>query len=514
VSDSPRSPESTRPSEDELDDAVCRRTLDRMLEGCQIIGRDYRYLYVNDAVVRHGRQPREALIGRTMMEAYPGIEQTEIFRAIGRVMDGGAAEMVTNEFRFPDGEVGWFELSVQPIPEGAFILSIDITERVRTQRISNRSQRLESLGTLASGVAHDLNNALAPVLLTAEMMRLEPGADVESLDIIEDSARRAVDLIRQLLVFARGGDGQRVPVSIAEVIEGLERMMRSTFPKRIDVHVAVADGLPPLQGDPTQVHQVLLNLCVNARDAMPDGGELRVEAGVMDVDQTYASSVVDGRAGRFITVAVRDTGTGIPAEVLDRIFEPFFTTKDADRGTGLGLSTSLGIVRSHLGFVHVYSEVGSGTTFRVFLPVADDAASPPLPAEAVGLEGDGRGVLVVDDDPRVRQAAQTALASLGFAVHTASDGADALMRVAEHHGHLHAIILDLQMPRMDGAMFYARLREVLPDIPVVIASGHLHAIERVPGSERAPRLAKPFTQVDLVRALREALGGAGQTSSA
>ncbi len=505
MSDFAAGPQSPNRAPAPLDDAVCRRTLDRLLEGCQIIGRDYRYLYVNDAVVRHGRQPREALLGRTMMEAYPGIERTEIFGAITRVINGGDAETVTNQFTFPDGQTGWFELSVQPTPEGAFILSIDVTERVRIQRISNRSQRLESLGTLASGVAHDLNNALAPVLLTTEMLRLESGANDEALAVIQESARRAVDLIRQLLVFARGGDGQRVPVSIAEVLQELERMMRGTFPRGITTELRVAEELPELRGDPTQIHQVLLNLCVNARDAMADGGHLIVDADVMDVDETYASSVVDGRVGRFVTVAVRDTGVGIPADVLDRIFEPFFTTKGADHGTGLGLSTSLGIVRSHHGFVHVYSEVGHGTTFRVFLPVAEETSAALVPAAAAGLAGAGRGVLVVDDDSRVRQAAQTVLASLGFEVYTASDGADGLMRVAEHHDRIHAIILDLQMPRMDGPTFLAQMRRVMPDVPVVVASGHLHNIERTAGFAAAARLAKPFTQADLVRALREAL---------
>jgi PAS domain S-box-containing protein len=507
---SPEAPQASQPKDDVVDDRVCRRTLDRLLEGCQIIGRDYRYLYLNDAVVRHSRQTRDALVGRTMMEAYPGIEHTELFRTVERVMAGGSAESVTNEFRFPDGETGWFELSVQPIPEGVFILSIDVTERVRSQRLANRTQRLESLGTLASGVAHDLNNALAPVLLTTELLRLDPGVGAEELETIESSARRAVDLVRQLLVFARGGDGQRVPVNLEAMLSELERMLRSTFPRIIDVVFQVSDRLPELIGDPTQIHQVLLNLCVNARDAMPAGGVLRVDADVREIDETYASSVLDGRAGRFVTVAVRDSGSGIPLEVLDRIFEPFFTTKGPELGTGLGLSTSLGIVRGHRGFVHVYSEVGRGTTFRVFLPVEDAPSLAAAPTDVPALRGEGRSVLVVDDDARVRQAAQAVLSALGFTVLTAVDGADALVRVAQHRSELHAVVLDLQMPTMDGTTFLTHLREVLPDIPVVIASGHLHAPDQLPRSERVAmaRLAKPFTQAELVGALREVLAGA------
>lgn len=366
-------------------DGLCRRTLDRLLEGCQIIGRDFRYLYVNDVVVRHARQPREALIGRTMMEVYPGIDETPLFDVIRRVMQGGAPEHLENFFEFPDGTSGWFELSVQPVPDGVCILSIDITERVTAQRLSHRRQRLESLGTLAGGVAHDLNNALSPITMSIGLLRDAGGADEDLLASVEESAGRAARLVRQLLTFSKGSDGERLPVHPQHLIEEMDRFIRRSFPKAIATDIRVDDSLPDVRGDSTQLHQVLLNLCINARDAMPHGGTLTLEATVTDIDAAYASAVLDGRPGRFVCLIVRDTGAGIPPEALDRIFEPFFTTKGPDSGTGLGLSTTLGIVRSHGGFMHVYSEPGRGTTFRVFLPVTADpppgaGRSPGAPA--------------------------------------------------------------------------------------------------------------------------------------
>jgi PAS domain S-box-containing protein len=351
-------------------DGVCQRTLNRLLEGCQIIGRDYRYLYVNDALARQSHRARHELVGRTMMEMYPGIEGTPLFASIRNVMEGGPAEQFDNAFEFPDGSSGWFELSIQPVPDGVCILSIDITERVRMQRLANRQQRLESLGTLASGVAHDLNNALAPILLSIGLLKDLGGADDDLLTSVDESASRAARLVRQLLTFSKGTDGAMELLTADTLVREIERLVGRTFPKSIRARYHVTDDLPPIVGDATQLEQVLVNLCINARDAMPAGGVLSVEATLTHVDATLASRVLDGQPGGFVTFTVCDTGVGIPPDVVDRIFEPFFTTKGPETGTGLGLSTSLGIIRSHRGFVHVQSDVRRGSMFRVFLPAA------------------------------------------------------------------------------------------------------------------------------------------------
>jgi PAS domain S-box-containing protein len=351
-------------------DDVCRRTLDRLLEGCQILDREYRYVYANDALVRHARMPREALIGRRMGEVYPGIEATPVFRAIERVMRDGVPEHFENFFEYPDGTSGWFELSIQRVPDGVSVLSIDITDRIQAQRLSNRQQRLEALGTLAGGVAHDLNNALAPILLAIGLLRdieAAPG-DADLLETMQQSADRAARLVRQMLMFSKGTDGPRVPVPLGDVVLDIERLVHQSFPKHIHLDVRVADDVPDVLGDPTQLSQVVLNLCINARDAMPREGRLVLDVGAVSLTTATAARMLDGRAGRFVRLSVRDTGVGIPPELIDRIFEPFFTTKGPELGTGLGLSTSLGIVRSHGGFLHVTSTPNLGTEFQVFLP--------------------------------------------------------------------------------------------------------------------------------------------------
>jgi PAS domain S-box-containing protein len=480
------------------------RTLDRLLEGCQVISRDFRYLYANDSLLRQAQQTSEALIGRRMADVFPGIEDTPMFEVLRRVMESGEAEQLDNSFTFPDGRVGHFELSIQAVPDGVCILSIDVTARVEAQRLAQRQQRLESLGTLAGGVAHDLNNALAPILMSIGLLRDIGGSDEDLLTSVEDSTTRAARLVRQLLTFSKGSEGPRVPIWPQAVVRDVERFISHAFPKSITARYSLAADLPPVLGDPTQLGQVILNLCINARDAMPDGGTLWIDTARTRVDAAYAAAVMHGAVGDYVTITVRDTGSGISPDVLDRIFEPFFTTKDPDRGTGLGLSTSLGIVRSHGGFVHVYTQPGDGTSFKVFLPVAesDEEAVTQAPAD---FPAAGRLALVIDDDDRSRQAAATTLSTLGFGVATANDGSEGLIRLAEHRDDVAVVLLDLHMPALDGRAFHERLERTHPMLPVIIMSGHLSG-ESEGRMRQAPMLQKPFTRADLVRALDLALG--------
>ncbi|MHB1297161.1 MAG: hybrid sensor histidine kinase/response regulator [Gemmatimonadaceae bacterium] len=483
------------------------RTLDHMLEGCQIIGPDWRYLYVNAAAAQQGMRSPEQLVGRTMMEAYPGIDETHLFTLLRRCMDEGVPAELENEFALPDGSRSWFALRIQAVPEGVFVLSIDISERVRMERRENRAQRLESLGVLASGVAHDLNNALAPIRLGVELLRLDhPGAE-ELAAMFESSAQRATSMVRQLLTFARGSDGQRTPTKPAALLAEIEQFMVS-FPRSIRFEASCAEGLPLIRVDATQIHQVLLNLCVNARDAMPDGGALRVDVRLVEVDEVFASAVLGARPGKFVSFRVRDTGTGIPTEVLDHIFEPFFTTKGPTLGTGLGLSTTLGIIKGHEGFIHVYSEAGAGTTFKVYLPVDGAGATAAAEPTALGdFMGSGEVILVVDDDARMREAVRNALGGLNFVALPASDGADALAEIAGRRTEISAVILDVHMPRMDGFAFAAMLPEVLPGTPIIVASGALDETTsaRLDAMGLIQRIEKPFTQAALGAALRDVL---------
>jgi CheY-like chemotaxis protein len=290
------------------------------------------------------------------------------------------------------------------------------------------------------------------------------------------------------------------------LISEIESIIERTFPKNIELTVIYGDNLHPILGDATQIHQVLLNLCVNARDAMPDGGQLTIEAHNHTVDALYASGVPELKAGQHVRILISDTGTGMPPEVIERIFEPFFSTKSADKGTGLGLSTVIGIVRSHSGCVQVYSVPGEGTRFSVYLPVAEESSAisiTPFVPE-IDFAGDGRSILVVEDEPAVREIARAVLLSLDFKVLTANDGEDALLQLAAGSINLSLIITDLHMPKMDGLAFVKKARELAPDVPIIVSSGRLEKADADRLAEHGVRalLHKPFTQGDLVASLQ------------
>ena len=389
---------------------------------------------------------------------------------------------------------------------GAVVVMHDITERRNTERHHLRTQRLESIGTLSGGIAHDLNNALAPILMGIELLKSRYPDSQSFLNSMETSAKRGAGMVRQLLTFAKGVDGRRMTLQPRHLISEIESIIERTFPKNIELTVAYGENLHPILGDATQIHQVLLNLCVNARDAMPDGGRLAIDAHNHTVDALYASGVPGLKPGKHIRIQITDTGTGMPPEVIERIFEPFFSTKPADKGTGLGLSTVIGIVRSHDGCVQVYSVPGEGTRFSVYLPVAEEGSALSIApfAPEIDFAGDGRAILIVEDEPAVREIARAVLLSLDFNVLTATDGEDALLQLASGHTALSLIITDLHMPKMDGLTFVKKARELLPGVPIIVSSGRLEKADadRLAGLDVRALLHKPFTQGDLVAALQ------------
>jgi len=315
-------------------------------------------------------------------------------------------------------------------------------------------------------------------------------------------------MVRQLLSFAKGAEGARAPVQLARLVNEMEKLMEGSFPKNLQVVIKCDPKLPVVLGDATQLHQILLNLCVNARDAMPRGGTLTVEAKRMEVDAAYASSFPNAKPGHYVALRVRDTGTGIPPEIIERIFEPFFTTKGPDKGTGLGLSTVVGILKGHGGFLQVYSQPGQGSTFTAHLPVDRAGSDTELVTKAeIEFRGQGELILFVDDERGLRDMARMVLQRLNFKPLTATDGADGLIQVAEHRTELRAVITDLHMPHMDGLAFVRALRRMLSAIPVVVASGRMEDAEA--GEFKTlgvtSRLDKPFTEVQLAEALRKAL---------
>jgi PAS domain S-box-containing protein len=386
--------------------------------------------------------------------------------------------------------------------------SRNFSERKNMESLALRSQRMEALGTLSGGVAHDLNNALAPILMGVELLKMRCPQESKILDMFETSARRGAEMVRQLLTFAKGAEGERVVLQVERLVHELESLMTSSFPKNIHLVVTCAPELPTVLGDATQMHQILLNLCVNARDAMPTGGTLTLEAQPMEVDEAFASSVPDARPGNYVALRVHDTGAGISKEIIERIFDPFFTTKSPDKGTGLGLSTVMGIVKSHGGFLQVSSQPGLGSTFTAFLPThVVEGGMTPAPAAVVSCPGHGETILLVDDEPAVREMAGIVLQRLNFNPVTATDGADGLQLAMRHQAELRVIITDLHMPHMDGLAFVRVLRLLLPDIPVIVASGRMEDPQAAEMQALGVnhRLDKPFTEGQLAEVLQDIL---------
>ncbi|MDM7949326.1 response regulator [Hydrogenophaga sp.] len=430
---------------------------------------------------------------------------------IRAVIQGDASEFLHEYLCRREAEPRWFLCRVERFPGDGAVRAVvsheNITQMKLIERQQLRSQRLESLGTLAGGVAHDLNNALAPVLMGMAMLKEQYPEEPRMFDMIRASAQRGADMVRQLLTFAKGVEGERVPVSPERLVHELHSLMRGSFPKNIQLQVDSGVGVPMVIGDATQLHQILLNLCVNARDAMLDGGVLSLGAQSIEIDAGYARSVPDARPGLYVCWRVSDTGSGIPPEVLDRIFDPFFTTKSPDRGTGLGLSTVLGIVKSHGGFVQVYSPPGCGATFSVYLPADVSGNVAAAPEAASVFRGQGETVLFVDDEAAVREVGRSVLRRLNFEPLVAVDGADGLVQVAQHRHVLRAVITDLHMPHMDGVAFVRALRQAHPDLPVVIASGRVDdsVAQSLDDLGVTSRLDKPFSENQMAKVLSELL---------
>lgn len=416
----------------------------------------------------------------------------------------GRAVTVESRWRWVAGSHGQ--------PKAILIISSDVSEKKVLEAQFLRAQRLESIGTLAGGIAHDLNNVLAPVLMAVQILRakLTSPDDVELLDMLESSVKRGAGLVKQILSFARGVQGQRTPVQLRHIILDMLKVARDTFPPSIRIRNDVAADLWPVAGDPTQLYQVLMNLCVNSRDAMPGGGALEIEAENLVLDEHFARHKIEARPGPYVVLTVRDTGSGISPETIDKIFDPFFSTKEPGQGTGLGLSTSLGIVRSHGGFIDVASEVNRGTTFKVYLPAAnlDDAvAREALPRDLP--MGSGELILVVDDEPSVRELTRKALETRGYRILTAADGTEAVALYAQRQSEIRLVLTDLAMPFMDGPATIRALRRLDPQTKIVIFSGLMDpkGIEELAEPGRTWFLQKPFTTHKLVEVISGALGG-------
>ncbi|VVB95094.1 Chemotaxis protein CheY [uncultured archaeon] len=394
-------------------------------------------------------------------------------------------------------------------PESILIINTDITEKKKLESQLLRAQRMDSIGTLAGGLAHDLNNMLTPIMLSLQLLK-EKANDEQSrklLDILENNSRRGADLIKQVMSFARGIEGERNTLQAKHIIDEIEKVAKETFPKEIEIRTDIQNDLLSIAGDATQLHQVILNLCVNARDAMPDGGTLSITASNFCIDENYARMHNEAKIGPYISITVTDTGTGIPPGIFDRIFEPFFTTKELGKGTGLGLSTALGIVRGHGGFINVYSEVGKGTTFSVYLPAIKTEMQNVEERQLELFGGQGELVLVAEDEDSVRDITASTLEKYGYNVLAANDGADAVALYAKNKNKINVILMDMMMSVMDGIASIRAIHKINPEARIIAVSGLAEKDRLAKVADFANVfLPKPYTAEKLLKTIHEVLG--------
>ena len=395
-------------------------------------------------------------------------------------------------------------------PASVFAINTDITEKKKLEAQFLRAQRMESIGTLASGIAHNLGNLLSPILLSFQLLKRK-FTDEESqhmLAILQINAERAGEMIRQVLEFARGIQGERIELLPTHVMREVASILEGTLPKSIDVELSIAEDLLPVVGDANQLHQVLMNLCINARDAMPDGGSLTIAGENTYVDENYARMQVEAKPGQYVVISVADTGVGIPPDVVGRIFEPFFTTKELGKGTGLGLPSIRAIVKGHGGFINVYSEVGKGTEFRIYIPAAVSPQAEHLEGRQPDVPlGHGELILIVDDEAPILEVARKTLEENGYKVLTASDGAEGLALYADHRKEVDAVLIDMVMPYLDGAATIRALRKLNPDAKIIASSGLAANDKLFEDADVGVRtfLSKPYSAEKLLRALSEIL---------
>jgi PAS domain S-box-containing protein len=433
----------------------------------------------NDGAERLSGWRREDVKGRPMAELLVPGQDERINHARRSVDETGAWQ---GEMRIQSKSGTPLELDLRVTllrdaagrPTGRLNIGTDITEKKKLQEQFFRAQRLESLGMLAAGIAHDLNNVLTPILMAGPMLRVRATdpLDLRLLETLERSAERGAGLVRQILSFAHGTAGEPRLLQVKHLIRDIIELVEETFPKSIQLEQNIPGDLWPVLANPTQIHQILLNLCVNARDAMPRGGTLGLSLGNRRLDEAQAAAIPGGRPGPFVVIEVRDNGSGIPPEVFAHIWEPFFTTKGEGKGTGLGLSTVLGIVENHRGFIVVETAVGAGTTFQVFLPAAesDDAAGRET-VPAFSPRGNGELLLLVDDEIANRDVAQATLARHGYRVLVAASGAEAVSIFIPRTDEIRLVITDVHMPTIDGAALSHILQRFKPGLKILAMSG-------------------------------------------
>jgi PAS domain S-box-containing protein len=481
--------------------------LDKARDAILVCDLNYRILYWNKGAERIYGWAAEEVLGKEVCDVICGgdsSQMTEAQKGLSAADEwNDEARHITKNEKSLVVESRWTLVrNEQEQPDYYLILNTDITEQKKIEEQFLRAQRMESIGTLAGGIAHDLNNVLSPILMAIDMLHIN-ATDVETerwLTMARENAERGAAMIKQVLSFARGVEGERVTVQIKHIIKDLIKVLNETLPKSIAVKYEIEPELDLVSADPTQIHQVLMNLCINARDAMTSGGTLTMTAANAFLDENYARMYIEAKPGGYVLITVKDTGTGMTQEIQQRIFDPFFTTKEVGKGTGLGLSTALTIIKSHDGFINVYSEAGKGTQFAIYLPAAKSKTAateskPDLPYPT----GNGELILIVDDEENIRHITQATLEKFGYRTLTAADGAEALAIYAQNSAEIRLVLTDMAMPFMDGAATIRALRRLDPSLPIVAASGLPPAEINELNANRF--LPKPYTAEKLLTTL-------------
>ena len=490
--------------------------LDKAQDAIMVSDLDRRLSYWNKGAERlYGWTAAEA-IGRVASELFYGaVEPDDSINAYDQVLRlgewTGELQPLNKSGRRVIIESRWTLVrGPEGTAQGILSINTDVTERRELEQQFLRAQRLESIGTLASGIAHDLNNILSPILMATGILRGSiRKEDQQMVDIIEGSAERGAGIVKQVLTFARGVEGERSLLQPKHLLTEMVKVMNQTFPKNIDIKTNFAPDLWTVLGDATQLHQVLLNLCVNARDAMsPRGGSLKVSCENIDVTEQIVSVNPGATVGPHICFSVTDTGSGMTPEVMEKIFNPFFTTKEQGKGTGLGLATVIGIVKGHKGFLVLQSEIGTGTTFKIHLPANREARAAEKPTECLAdLKGNGELVLVVDDEAAIREVIVGTLEAHNYRCYTAEDGTEALALYFERRDAVQLIVTDLHMGMMDGVMLTRSVKKLTPDAKIIISSGHIQKENQVilEGLGVKHFLEKPYTSEKLLLCVKQAL---------